>query len=216
MFNAEATLLGQVANVKEDNMRMTPRIVVGMAHNSGPGDRERPAQAFFKPPSTVIGPGDPIVLPEGAGLVEPEAEIALVIGATCRNLTPETAAAALRGWTVGNDVTGRDLQKADPLWTRAKGYDTFTPLSDVVVPGLPDPDTDINLLADGQLVSSAKLSSLARGPIEILCYVSSFMTLEPGDVILTGAPGKALPLVPGMTVTIAAGGVELSNPVVAE
>ena len=196
---------------------MNPRIVVGMAHNNGADNRQLPPQAFFKPPSTVVGAGAPIILPDGAGLVEPEAEIALVIGTTCRNLTPENAAAALRGWTVGNDVTGRDLQKADPLWVRAKAYDTFTPLSDEVVPGLPAPDTGIELLVDGELISRALLSDLARDPIEVLCYVTSFMTLEPGDVILTGAPGAAVPLKAGMTVTVQADGIgPLTNPVVDE
>ena len=196
---------------------MNPRVVVGMAHNNGPDNRKLPAQAFFKPPSSVIGAGEAIVLPTDAGLVEPEAEIVLVIGATCRNLTPETAAAALRGWTVGNDVTGRDLQKVDPLWVRAKAYDTFTPLSDELVPGLPAPNTGIELLVDGQLISRALLSDLARGPVELLCYVTSFMTLQPGDVIFTGAPGTAVPLKPGMTVTVQADGIgPLTNPVVAE
>jgi len=194
-----------------------PGVVVGMAHNTGAADRKLPPQAFFKPPSTVVGPGDPIVLPAGAGIVEPEAEIALVIGATCRNLDPASAARAVRGWTVGNDVTGRDLQRSDPLWVRAKAYDTFTPLGVEVRPGLPDADTTVELLIDGAVISSGRLSDLARDPIEILCYVTSFMTLSPGDVILTGAPGKAMPLSPGMSVTIAAEGLPaLTNPVVAD
>jgi len=194
-----------------------PRVVVGMAHNTGAADRALPPQAFFKPPSTVVGAGDAIVLPANSTHVEPEAEIALVIGATCRNLDASTAAAAVRGWTVGNDVTARDLQKTDPLWVLAKAYDTFTPLGDDVVPGLPGPDTQVRLLADGKLISAGRISDLARNPIEILCYITSFMTLEPGDVILTGAPGKALPLTPGMHVTIAADGLpELTNPVVAQ
>ena len=195
---------------------MNPHIVVGMARNSSDADRTLPPQAFFKPPSSVIGPGEAIVLPAGAGLVEPEAEIVLVIGATCRNLTPDTAAAAVRGWTVGNDVTGRDLQKADPLWVRAKAYDTFTPLSDDIIPGLPGPDTVIELLVDGQSISKAQLKDLLRGPVEILCYVTSFMTLQPGDVIFTGAPGKGTALRPGMTVTVASDGIALTNPVVEE
>jgi len=195
---------------------MNPGIVVGMAHNTGSADRARPPQCFFKPPSTVIGPDEPIVLPEDAGLVEPEAEIALVLGETCRNLTPATAARAVRGWTVGNDVTGRDLQRSDPLWVRAKACDTFTPLSDDIVPGLPAPDTSIDLVVDGVLVSHASLSGLARDPVEILCYVTSFMTLHPGDVILTGAPGTAVALRPGMTVTVRSDtGPSITNPVIA-
>ena len=195
----------------------TPGVVVGMAHNTGAADRQLPPQSFFKPASSVIAPGDAIVLPRDAGIVEPEAEIALVIGATCRNLTPVNAAAAVRGWTVGNDVTGRDLQKTDPLWVRAKAYDTFTPLAVEVREGLPSPDTKIELVVDGELISSGQVSDLARGPVEILCFVTSFMTLQPGDVILTGAPGKAVPLRPGMTVTVSSPELPaLTNPVEAE
>ena len=194
----------------------TPRTVIGMAHNTGPADRELPPQAFFKPASSVVGPGEPIVLPAGIGVVEPEAELALIIGTRCRDLSPDDVPAAVAGWTVANDVTARDLQRTDPLWVRAKSYDTFTPLSPELQPGLPAPTIGISLAVDGVAISRARLGDLARNPIEILCYLSSFMTLEPGDVILTGAPGASVPLRPGAQVTVTVDGLApLTNPVVA-
>ena len=105
-----------------------PRTVVGMAHNTGPADRALAPQAFLKPARSVIGPGEAVGVPAGVGRVDAEGELAVVVGRTSRDLTTGDALDAVFGYTVANDVTGRDLQRSDPLWTTAKGYDTFTPL----------------------------------------------------------------------------------------
>lgn len=195
-----------------------PGTVLGMAHNTGPGDRQLPAQAFYKPGAGVIGPGESIVVPAGIGRVEPEAELALVIGARCRDLTPAQVPGAVLGWTAANDVTARDLQVSDPLWVRAKSYDTFTPLGPGVRLGMPERDGLVELRADGRLVGSAPLSALARDAVEVLCYLTSFLTLRPGDVVLLGAPAGAadVPLVPGRQIGVRVPGLpELVNPVAA-
>lgn len=205
---AGATLLSPVA----------PRMLIGMAHNTGPEDRRRPPQAFFKPVSSVVGPDAVIPLQDGIGLVEAEAELAIVIGQPCRNLTTEAALDVVLGWTVANDVTARDLQIADPLWVTAKGYDGFTPLGPWIEtdpPGLRagGPAT-LTLSCNGRTVSQATTEGLARGGAEILSYLTSFMTLDAGDVILTGAPGRCAPLQPGDTVAVHIEGVgRLENPV---
>ena len=190
--------------------------VLGMAHNTGPADRLLPPQAFFKPAASVVGPGAAIELPEGIGAVEPEAEIAVVIGATCRHLRPSHAEQVVLGWTVADDVTARELQRTDPLWMRAKGYDTFTPLGSQLAPGLPPADQPIELHVNGRLVSAARLDGLARDVGEILAYLTSYLTLRPGDVVLTGAPGAAVPIAAGDDVVVRAPGVPyLANPVAA-
>ncbi|MBM3146257.1 MAG: fumarylacetoacetate hydrolase family protein, partial [Actinobacteria bacterium] len=106
----------------------------------GGGTDARPEPILFlKPPSAVIGPGDEIVLPARSDRVDHEAELVLVVGRRCRDLTPETAADAVAGYTCGNDVTARDLQKLDGQWTRAKSFDTFCPLGPWMVRDLPQP-----------------------------------------------------------------------------
>lgn len=105
---------------------VTPRTVVGMAHNTGSADRRLPPQGFLKPATTVTGPGAPIPLPAGIGRVDAEAELAVVIGRSATRLTTADAADHILGVTVANDVTARDLQQSDPLWFAAKGFDGWT------------------------------------------------------------------------------------------
>lgn len=197
-----------------------PRTVVGMAHNTGPADRELPPQAFFKPASSVVGPGAAIPLPVGVGRVDPEAELAVVVGQRCRNLRAQDALDVVLGWTIGNDVTGRDLQRTDPLWVRAKGFDAFTPLGPWIETrpaGQDLPEVELDLVVNGTLVSRATTRDLARDVVEILVYVTSFMTLDVGDVLLTGAPGASAALADGDVVTIRAAGLgELTNTAVTD
>ena len=195
-----------------------PVTVLGMAHNTGPADRELPAQAFFKPAASVVGPGEAIVVPGDIGIVEPEAELAVVIGARCRGLVPEEVPDAVLGWTAANDVTARDLQVSDPLWIRAKAFDTFTPLGPAIRLGMPDPDLTVALSVDGGPEVTAPLSALARDVTEILCYLTTLMTLRPGDVVLLGAPASRVevPLHPGMEVSVRIDSLPaLVNPVAA-
>ncbi|POX36335.1 hypothetical protein C3486_34220, partial [Streptomyces sp. Ru73] len=141
-----------------------PRTVVGMAHNTGPADRALPPQAFLKPARTVIGPDEPVHLPDGIGRVDAEAELAVVLAGSPAGHTPDTVLRTVFGWTVANDITARDLQRSDPLWTSAKGRPGFTPLGPWIETDLPAPDdTEIALTLDGVPLRPAATSGLARG-----------------------------------------------------
>jgi len=186
-----------------------------MAHNTGAGDRMLAPQAFMKPPESVIGPGQPIPLPGGIGRVAAEAELAIVIGAPGRHRTLDDALEIVLGFTAANDVTARELQAEDSLWLAGKGFDGFTPLGPFIDTELPQ-SAQVDLSADGKIVSRGSTADLARGFAEVIVYLSAITTLRPGDVILTGAPGADHTLVPGAVVSIAVGGMPaLRNPVVA-
>jgi len=190
-----------------------PGTIFGMAHNTGPVDRELAPQAFLKPARGAIGPGDPIPVPLGIGRVVAEAELALVIGRPARHRTVADALEVVLGYTAANDVTARDLQAEDSLWLAGKGFDGFTPLGPVIDTDLPAA-AGIRLTVDGWPASEASTTALARGFAEIIVYLSSITTLHPGDVILTGAPGADAELLPGGRVAVTVGGLTLVNPVV--
>lgn len=184
------------------------RSVYGMARNSGPDARELPPLVFQKPISSLTPAGADIVLPPAeAGVIFGEAEIAIIVGSTLQHASAEQCSEGIAGWTIANDVTGRDLQREDPLWFAAKGYDTFTPLGAVVQLGPPEIDVRMRLLIDGSVATSAALGELARSVGECLAHLSSITSLRRGDVVLTGAPGGGADLVPGQTVTVDASGL---------
>lgn len=195
-----------------------PANVLGMAHNTGQAGRDLPPQAFHKAATSVVGPGDAIELAAGIGHVDPEAELTIVVGRKARGLTLENARTAVLGFTVGNDVTARDLQKTDDLWISAKSQDTFTPAGPWIVTGL-DGTLDstalsIGIVHNGTELRHASSADLGWGVDEILVYLTSFMTLHPGDLVLTGFPAECAPLYPGDTVTCRVEGIgELTNPV---
>lgn len=196
---------------------VAPGTVFGMAHNTGAGDRERPAQAFFKPAGTVIGPGSAIPIPPGIGQVDVEGELAVVIGRPARHLTLSTALSCVLGYTVGNDVTARDLQRSDPLWTAAKGRDGFTPLGPWIETDLDPRDLRVEVSINAVPLRPASTTDIARGVGEILVYLTSLLTLRPGDVILTGAPGQCGPVRPGDSVEVTIEGLgTITNPVVTD
>lgn len=193
-----------------------PANVLGMAHNTGQAGRDLPPQAFHKASTSVVGPGDAIELGAGVGRVDPEAELAVVVGRRARGLTLGNARTAVLGFTIGNDVSARDLQKADELWISAKSQDTFTPVGPWIVTDLDDADLAIGINHNGKELKAASSADLGWGVDEILVYVTSFMTLHPGDVLLTGFPAECEPILPGDTVTCRIGGIGvLTNPVVA-
>ncbi len=165
---------------------------------------ERPL-IFFKPPSAIIGDGDAIVIPEASKQVEHEGEIGVVIGASVKHGRPGEVMRAVAGITCVNDVTARDLQKMDNQWTRAKGFDTFCPIGPGVVPldDLP-PWQDLEVLCrvNGEERQHGYAKDMAFGIPDILCYISSVMTLEPGDVVATGSPAGVGPLVAGDVVEV--------------
>jgi 2-keto-4-pentenoate hydratase/2-oxohepta-3-ene-1,7-dioic acid hydratase in catechol pathway len=193
-----------------------PANVLGMAHNTGPAGRNLPPQAFHKAATSVVGPGVGIELRPGVGHVDPEAELTIVIGSKVRGLTLSNARTAVLGFTIGNDVSARDLQKSDELWISAKSQDTFTPAGPWIVTGLDDADLAIGIRHNGAELKAASSADLGWGVDEILVYLTSFMTLHPGDLVLTGFPAECVRLMPGDTVTCHIEGIgELTNPVVA-
>ncbi len=169
---------------------------------------------FLKAPSAVIGPNSPIVLPPESERVEHEGEAALVIGRRLRNATADDARAGLLGVTCGCDVTARDLQRKDPTFARAKSFDTFCPLGPFVWTNPVLDDLTIETRVNGATRQLGNTAEMLFSPIDLLVYISRMMTLEPGDVVLTGSPAGVGPLEDGdrVEVEIRSVGV-LSNPV---
>ncbi len=180
---------------------------------------------FAKYTTSLIGPGDPIVIPPAVQQCDYEAELGVVIGATVKRVSKENALEAVRGYVVANDVSARDLQFADGQWTRGKSPDTFCPVGPLVPASeVADPHAlPIRAIVSGETLQDSNTSNLIFGIDEIISYASQTSTLEPGDLILTGTPAgvgvfrdpKRL-LQPGDSVTIQIDGVgEITNPVVA-
>lgn len=175
---------------------------------------ERPL-LFFKPPSAIIADGAPIVLPRASQRVEHEAEIALVIGRRARRVKAADALGLVAGITVANDVTARDLQKTDGQWARAKGFDTFCPLGTTVTAGYDLATLEIIGRVNGTVRQHGRIADLIFPLPVLLEYITGIMTLEPGDVILTGTPEGVGPLAPGDVVEVEIPGVAtLRNPVI--
>ncbi|HUF13785.1 MAG TPA: fumarylacetoacetate hydrolase family protein, partial [Longimicrobiales bacterium] len=153
---------------------------------------------FLKPPSSIIGDGEPIVLPADSQRVEYEGEIALVIGRRARNVSETEAMACVAGYAPLNDVTARDLQKLDGQWTRAKGFDSFCPVGAVVpANGIDWRALEVVCRVNGELRQHGRVSDMAFGPPALITWISRVMTLEPGDLIATGTPEGVGPLRPG-------------------
>ncbi len=169
---------------------------------------------FFKPPSAIIGPGDAIVLPPQSNQVEHEAELVVVIGKRGRNITAEAAHEYILGYTIGNDVTARDLQRTDGQWTRAKGFDTFCPFGPWIDTDFDPADALITCRVNGQLRQMASTRDMVFSIGTLIAYISSIMTLMPGDLIFTGTPAGVSPLHPGDVVEVEIAGLGvLRNPV---
>ncbi|MEN8242736.1 MAG: fumarylacetoacetate hydrolase family protein [Chloroflexota bacterium] len=172
---------------------------------------------FLKPPSSVIGPGEEIQLPLQSNRVEHEAELAVVVGKRCRWLQPEEAMEYVFGYTVANDVTARDLQRRDGQWSRGKGFDTFCPIGPWIETDFDPTNTMITCNVNDELRQMATTRDMVFSIPQLLVYVTSVMTLEPGDVLLTGTPSGVGLLIPGDTVSITIEGLgELNNPVVVD
>ena len=169
---------------------------------------------FLKPPSTIIGPDDAIVLPPQSQQVEHEAELVIVIGKRGRNIIAENAKEHILGYTIGNDVTARDLQRADKLWTRGKGFDTFAPFGPWIDTDFDPSDAVITCRVNGQMRQMASTRDMVFSVGTIIAFISSVMTLEPGDLIFTGTPAGVGALTDGDVVEIDIEGLGvLSNPV---
>lgn len=194
-------------------------VAIGLNYKSHLGDRVPPKvpEPFFKTPSCVVGPGETVVLPRDSNKVQEEAELAIVFGKRCRNATRTNALEHIFGYTCANDVSERDWQAGDLQWWRAKSSDTFGPLGPYLVTDLDPGNLAIEARLNGEVVQRSNTSDLLYDVPTIIEWVSRVMTLEPGDVILTGTPGTTATLSPGDTVEIELEGVGvLSNPVAAE
>ena len=178
---------------------------------------EVPAEplVFLKPPSALTGPDEPVLLPALSQRVEHEAELVAVIGRRARHLRLDNALDAVLGYTCGNDVTARDLQRRDGQWSRAKGFDSFCPLGPWIETELDWQAQQVQCLVNGQVRQTGSTSDMVFGVPQLLVYVSAVMTLEPGDVLMTGTPSGVSPLHAGDVVAVSVSGIGvLSNPVV--
>lgn len=177
---------------------------------------ERP-MLFLKPPSALVADGEPIVLPPASARVEYEGEVGVVIGTRIRQADQKQAESAIRGYICANDVTARDLQKPDGQWGRAKGFDTFCPIGSEVAEGLSWRELSVITRLNGEERQRAPATDMHFSIPELVAYISGVMTLEPGDLILTGTPAGVGPLAPGDRVEVEIPGVGvLSNPVRAQ
>jgi 2-keto-4-pentenoate hydratase/2-oxohepta-3-ene-1,7-dioic acid hydratase in catechol pathway len=169
---------------------------------------------FLKPSTSVSGPGDPIPLPPISNRVDYEGELAVVIGRIARDVRAEETFRYVLGYTCGNDVTLRDLQKKDDQWARAKGFDGSCPLGPWVETELDPIDVHLETRVNGEVRQSASTSDMVFGVATIIEFVTSFMTLLPGDVIMTGTPEGVGKLEPGDRVEVVIDGIGvLMNPV---
>jgi 2-keto-4-pentenoate hydratase/2-oxohepta-3-ene-1,7-dioic acid hydratase in catechol pathway len=184
------------------------------------GENTEPPITFLKPSTSVIGPGELIQYPTGVSSdVHFEGELAVVIGRLCREVPVERAADVILGYTCANDVTARDLQKAEKQWGRAKGFDTFCPIGPWIETDPDSPlgaDLAVTTTVNGELRQAGRTKDLLHPVDELIAHISQAMTLLPGDVILTGTPAGVGPLQPGDTVSVSIENIgTLTNRVVA-
>ncbi len=171
---------------------------------------------FLKPNTSVVGPDDAIVYPDQTQDLQFEGELAVVIGRICRDVAVEDVPKVVHGYTVANDVTARDLQKRDGQWARAKGFDSFCPLGPWIETDLDIRDLAVRTLVGDEVRQDGRTSQMVFDVPTLVSYVSSFMTLLPGDVLLTGTPAGVGPLQVGDLVSVTVDGIgTLSNRVVA-
>lgn len=170
---------------------------------------------FFKPNSTVVGPGDAVVLPRQSSKVEIEIELAIVIGKLTKDITREQAAEHIWGFTIANDVTARDLQFSDLQWARSKGFDTFCPLGPWIETEFVPDDQMLESRVNGEERQRGLVTDMITDPYSLVAFVSENVTLLPGDVIITGSPSGVSGIVHGDVIECEIEGIgTLINPVV--
>jgi len=195
--------------------------VVGIGKNYAAHAAEMGSEApkeplmFLKPNTSVVGPGDPVFYPRQSSEVHYEGELAVVIGRICRDVPVERVADVVYGYTVANDVTARDLQRGDVQFTRAKGFDSFCPLGPWIETELDTSDLKVTTHLNGDLVQDGSTKDMIHDVATLVSYVSSVMTLLPGDVILTGTPEGVGAMNVGDEVEVTVAGIgSLTNKVV--
>ncbi|MGH8984046.1 MAG: fumarylacetoacetate hydrolase family protein [Acidimicrobiia bacterium] len=179
------------------------------------GDAPTEPLVFLKPNTAVIGPGDPIGYPRQSQDVHYEGELAVVIGRICRDVPRERVPEVIFGYTVGNDVTARDLQNRDGQWARAKGFDGFCPLGPWIETELDVSDLAVTTTLNGELKQAGRTAQMIHHVPALIEHISAAMTLLPGDVLLTGTPAGVGPMNPGDEVAVTIEGIgTLTNRVV--
>lgn len=169
---------------------------------------------FFKPPSSVIGDGEAIIYPSSSNHIEYEGELAVVIAKQAKNISANEARLYIAGYTCANDITARDLQKRDGQWSRAKGFDTFTPLGPRIASEIDPTNLDIRLLLNGEVKQNSNTNQMVFDVFELVSFISEVMTLLPGDIVLTGTPPGVGLLEEGDVVEVQIEGIGiLRNPV---
>jgi 2-keto-4-pentenoate hydratase/2-oxohepta-3-ene-1,7-dioic acid hydratase in catechol pathway len=170
---------------------------------------------FIKPNTSVIGPGEPVVYPPQTSDLHYEGELAVVIGRICKDVPVDRSAEVIFGYTIGNDVTARDLQRNDVQFTRSKSFDTFCPLGPWIETELDPSDLALTTLLDDKIKQAGRTSQMVFDVPSIIAYISSVMTLLPADVILTGTPAGVGPMQVHDEVTVSIEGIgDLTNTVV--
>ena len=162
---------------------------------------------FLKPPTTVIGPGDDIRYPAMSSQVDFEGELGIVISDRVSGITPAESRRHILGYTCANDVTARDLQRQDGQWTRAKGFDTFCPAGPWIETDLDPDDLLIETWLNGERRQSSRTSQFVFGVDHLVSFISQVMTLEPGDLIITGTPSGIGPMQRGDSVEVRIEGI---------
>jgi 2-keto-4-pentenoate hydratase/2-oxohepta-3-ene-1,7-dioic acid hydratase in catechol pathway len=227
----EGSLFGEFRRLEADqplaNVRLLPPVLPGkiicVGRNYVAHAKEHNAEVpevpllFLKPPSAIIGPLDKIILPPQSQQVEHEAELVVVIGKRGRWIAPEDAMNYILGYTIGNDVTARDLQRRDGQWTRGKGFDTFCPIGPWMETDFDPADGVITCHVNGEMRQMASTRDMVFSVRQLIAFASSIMTLEPGDILMTGTPSGVAPLLPGDVVEVTIEGLgTLRNTVAAE
>ena len=213
--------------IEEQELRFAPPVqpskilAIGLNYKDHAAEMNKPLPAeplvFSKPASSVIGPEDPIHLPEWAGRIDHEAEMAIVIGRRASRVKAQRAMDYVLGLTCLNDVTARELQQRDVQYTRAKGFDTFAPIGPGIAIGLDPSNLAIEGWVNGEKRQSSSTSQLIFPVPELVEFVTRFCTLEAGDLITTGTPSGVGPLKPGDRTMVKVAGIgALSNPCIAD
>jgi 2-keto-4-pentenoate hydratase/2-oxohepta-3-ene-1,7-dioic acid hydratase in catechol pathway len=208
---------GESFRISEVNLRAPVQpskiVCIGLnyhAHVTASFSADKPPEEplmFLKPPSAIIGPGEQVVHPPQSQRVDPEAELGVVIGKTARNVRKENATDYIFGFTCVNDVTARDLQKKDGQWSRAKGFDTFCPAGPWIVSELNWRDVLVEGIHNGAVTQSGRTSLMIFDIPFLISYISSAMTLFPGDLISTGTPSGIAPIRPGDSISVRIEGI---------
>jgi len=208
----------QVSKVKLLALTAPGKIIaIGKNYITHLHGREAPSvpEAFYKTTTSLIGQDDAIVIPPYAQNVDEEAELVVIIGKECKNVSKEKSMEYVFGYTCGNDVSARDWQRDDLQWWRAKSSDTFSPAGPYMVTDLDPKNLELKCRINGKEVQYTNTSELHFDIPTIISFTSQFITLEPGDMIYTGTPGIPAQIKSGDTVEIEISGIGiLSNPVI--